>query len=71
MEEKPWFKSYDPGMPYTLHPYPESTLLDAFRDTVQQRPEHTALIFKGRHMSYAELEQLSNAFGAALVRPGG
>ena len=53
MEEKPWFKSYDPGMPYTLRPYPESTLLDTVRDTVQQRPKHTALIFKGRHMSYA------------------
>ncbi len=70
MEEKPWFKSYDPGMPYTLRPYPEHTLLEAVRDTVQQRPKHTALIFKGRHMSYAELEQLSNAFSTALVNLG-
>ena len=70
MEEKPWFKSYDPGMPYTLQPYPERTLLDAVRDTVQLRPKHTALIFKGRRMSFAELEQLSNAFGTALVNLG-
>ena len=70
MEEKPWFKSYDPGMPHTLRPYPERTLLEAVRDTVQQRPKHTALIFKGRRMSYAELEQLSNAFGTALVNLG-
>jgi long-chain acyl-CoA synthetase len=70
MEEKPWFKSYDPGMPHTLHPYPESTLLDTVREAVQQRPKHPALIFKGRHMSYAELEQYSNAFGAALVNLG-
>jgi long-chain acyl-CoA synthetase len=70
MDEKPWFKSYDPGMPHTLQPYPERTLLDAVRDTVDQRPNHTALIFKGRRMSYAELEGLSNAFGAALVDLG-
>jgi long-chain acyl-CoA synthetase len=70
MEEKPWFKSYDPDMPHTLRPYPERTLLDTVRDTVQQRPKHTALIFKGRQMSYAEVEQLSNAFGAALIDLG-
>lgn len=70
MEVKPWFKSYDPGMPYTLKPYPEQTLLDVVRDTVRQRPDHPALVFKGRRMSYAELEQLSNAFGAALVDLG-
>jgi long-chain acyl-CoA synthetase len=70
MEEKPWFKSYDPGMPHTLQPYPKQTLLEAVRETVQLRPEHTALIFKGRQMSYAELEQLSNAFGTALVNLG-
>jgi len=70
MDEKPWYKSYDPGMPYTLRPYPEQTLLEAVRDTVQQRPNHTALIFKGRRISYAELEQLSNAFGTALVSLG-
>jgi long-chain acyl-CoA synthetase len=70
MEEKPWFKSYDPGMPLTLRPYPERTLLDAVKDTVRQRPDHTALIFKGRRMSYAELEQLSDAFGTALLNLG-
>ena len=39
-------------------------------DTVRQRPAHTALIFKGTRMSYARLEQLTNAFGAALVAQG-
>jgi long-chain acyl-CoA synthetase len=70
MEEKPWFKSYDAGMPYTLQPYPEQTLLEAVRETVKIRPQHTALEFKGRQMSIAELEQLSNAFGTALVNLG-
>lgn len=70
MEEKPWYKSYDAGMPHTLRPYPERTLLDVVRDTVAERPGHTAFIFKNRRMRYAELEQLSNAFGSALAALG-
>ena len=70
MDDKPWFKSYDPGLPRTLEPYPDSTLLDVLADTVRQRPEHTALIFKGARISYRELERLSNAFAAALIAQG-
>jgi long-chain acyl-CoA synthetase len=70
MDAKPWLKHYEPGMPHTLRPYPACTLLDVMSDTVRQRPEHTALIFKGTRMSYARLEQLTNAFGAALVAQG-
>jgi len=70
MEERPWFKSYDPGLPHTLQPYPERTLLDVIDDTLRERPEHTALIFKGTRISYAELDRLTNAFAAALVGLG-
>jgi long-chain acyl-CoA synthetase len=70
MSEKPWLKHYEPGLPHTLRPYPEQTLLDVMSDTVRQRPDHTALIFKGARMSYARLEQLTNAFGAALMAQG-
>ena len=70
MDDKPWLKHYEPGMPHTLHPYPERTLLDVMSDTVRKRPEHTALIFKGTRISYARLEQLTNALGAALVAQG-
>jgi hypothetical protein len=70
MVERPWLKHYEPGLPPTLRPYPDGTLLDVVSDTVRQRPGHTALIFKGTHLSYARLEQLTNAFGAALVAQG-
>jgi long-chain acyl-CoA synthetase len=39
-------------------------------DTVRQRPNHTALIFKGRRLSYSELEKLSDAFANALATLG-
>jgi long-chain acyl-CoA synthetase len=70
MDEKPWFKSYDPGLLHTLRPYPEGTLLDVMADTLHQRPEHTAMLFKGTRISYADLERLSNAFATALVAQG-
>ena len=68
--EYPWLKNYDEGVPYTLEPYPKETLLDILSDTVRQRPNHIALIFKGRHLSYSELERLSNVFANALVALG-
>ncbi len=70
MIERPWLKHYEPGLPHTLRPYPECTLLDVLSDTVRQRPDHLALIFKGTRMSCAQLEQATNEFGAALVAQG-
>jgi long-chain acyl-CoA synthetase len=70
VDDRPWFKSYDPGLPRTLRPYPNCTLLDVMAETARDRPEHTALLFKGARMSYGELERLSNAFAAALVHLG-
>ena len=70
MISRPWLDHYEPNLPHTLQPYPDQTLLDVMRATVSQRPDHTALIFKGMRMSYARLEELTNAFGAALVAQG-
>jgi long-chain acyl-CoA synthetase len=39
-------------------------------DTARQRPNHVALYFKGRAMSYAHLERLSTAFGNGLLHLG-
>ena len=66
MESKPWLSRYDKGVPGTLLPYPERTLLDYVTDGARQKPDHAALFFKGARITYAELERLSDAFGAAL-----
>jgi long-chain acyl-CoA synthetase len=65
-----WLKNYEKEVPHSLKPYPERTLLDVVSDTARQRPDHTALIFKGRRLSYLELEKLSDAFANALVERG-
>ncbi len=63
----PWLKRYNKGVPYSLKPYPEQTLLDVVSETTRLRPKHKALIFKGRYLSYSELSKLSDAFANALV----
>jgi len=68
--EKHWLKQYDPGVPHSLMPYPERTLVDVVHDTALQRPGHPALLFKGARLSYGNLERLSDAFAAALVAQG-
>jgi long-chain acyl-CoA synthetase len=62
-----WLQHYDQGVPETLGPYPERTLLG---EAVAQRPGAPALLFKGRTVSHGELDRLSDAFAAALVRLG-
>ncbi len=70
MTAKPWLEHYDPGVPATLNPYPNITLLDHVRDTAQKRPDHTMLVFKGERISYGELEWRSDALALALMANG-
>ncbi len=39
MNARTWLSHYDPGVPHSLTPYPERTLLDVFADTVRTRPD--------------------------------
>ena len=65
-----WLQHYDQGVPDTLSPYPERTLLDDLADAVAERPDAPAALFKGRTLSYGELDRLSDAFAAALAGLG-
>jgi long-chain acyl-CoA synthetase len=68
--EYAWYKSYDPGIPHSLEPYPDVTLLDVVEKSAGERPAHPFLFFKGRQMSYAEIVKLSGQFAAALAANG-
>jgi len=70
VNDKPWKEYYDAGVPKTLQPYPNKTLLDIVSETAGQRPDHPALLFKGRQLSYKQLEKLSDAFASSLVQLG-
>jgi long-chain acyl-CoA synthetase len=66
----PWVGKYDAGVPATLEPYPDRTILDGLADIARERPDHPAILFKGATMSYGELERLSDTFAAALAADG-
>ena len=70
MESKSWLKHYDRGVPDSLQPYPQKTLLDLVSETAQTHPGHPALLFKGARISYGELERWSDHFASALVHLG-
>src|SRR5262245_40403078 len=62
----PWLAHYDAGVPATLAPYPNRTLVDYLADAARERPNQPALLFKGSTLTYRELDRLSDACAAAL-----
>ena len=68
--ENAWHRNYDEGVPRSLEPYPDLTLLDYLRQNAATAPDRTALLFKGARISYAELERWSDRFASSLVRLG-
>jgi long-chain acyl-CoA synthetase len=65
-----WLEHYDRGVPATVGPYPERTLLDDLTDGAAQRPDAPAALFKGRTVTWGELDRRSDAFAAALAGLG-
>jgi long-chain acyl-CoA synthetase len=63
---KPWLANYDEDVPTTLVPYPDRTLVDYLTSLATDHGDQTALLFKGRTVSYRELDTTSTAFAAAL-----
>jgi long-chain acyl-CoA synthetase len=68
--QRPWFAHYDAGVPRTLEPYPDRTLLDYLADASREDPGLTALWFKGRTITWRELEDAANAAACAFEAMG-
>jgi long-chain acyl-CoA synthetase len=73
MQEKLWHKSYAAGVEKSLD-YEKITLSQALSRTAKDFPDHTALNYMGKKISFRELDGLVNAFARALkdmgVEPG-
>ena len=67
---KPWLAQYDDDVPASLAPYPDRTLVDYLTTLATDHGDKTALLFKGRAVSYGELDAASTAFAAALSSLG-
>jgi long-chain acyl-CoA synthetase len=70
LSDKRWLNNYDKGVPKTLEPYPQKTLLDYVDEAVKEHPDYPMVMFKKRKMSYAEIQKLSDEFAAALAAKG-
>ena len=69
-DEPAWFRNYDKGVPRSLEPYPDLTLLDYLRQNAASWPGRPALFFKGATISYDDLEKWSDRFAAGLIGAG-
>jgi long-chain acyl-CoA synthetase len=68
--ENRWRAHYDRGVMRTLEPYPDRTMLDYVDDAVRETPGAMALWFKGRSISWRELDAAAHAAGSALAAMG-
>jgi long-chain acyl-CoA synthetase len=66
---RPWIQSYQPGVPAQLE-IPDQPLTWLLDEAVRQYPHHTALIYYGTKMSYAQLAAQADRFAHALVGLG-
>ncbi|HYM61327.1 MAG TPA: AMP-binding protein [Thermoanaerobaculia bacterium] len=66
----PWLHHYDPGVPLAIDSYPDKTLVDFVAEHARQRPDAIALAFKGRHLSFREIDQASDSFAQGLAKLG-
>lgn len=66
----PGLSRYDEGVPASLSPYPDRTLLDYLADLARDRAEQPALLFKGATITWSELERLSDACASAFTALG-
>ncbi len=73
MQERPWHRHYDPGLPPALD-YEQLTLPDFLRRSVEQHPDATAILFDRCRLSYLQLgrevERCSAALSALGAGPG-
>jgi len=67
--DRPWTRFYEPGVLPSLA-YPDSTLGNVLAQTAQKFPDHTALLFFGKKISYKELDDQVNQFAQALLGLG-
>lgn len=67
--ERPWTRFYEAGVPVSIA-YPDAALGAVLAETTAKYPRHTALLFFGRRIPYAELDQLATRFANALAGLG-
>jgi long-chain acyl-CoA synthetase len=69
MEERPWFKYYDEGVPRTID-YPKVPLYHFMQESARKYPDRPCTLFKGATITYAEMDSLTDRLAAGLADLG-
>ena len=68
--EKIWLQSYPPGVPHAIDASQYGCLNELFEDSFRQHAQRPVTVCMERWMSYAQLDQMSQALGAYLQSLG-
>ncbi len=66
--ERPWFKSYPPGVPHEIALDPADSIPRMLDEACRRFPDRPAFHNLGRTLSFRELDELSGRFAAYLQR---
>lgn len=69
LKSKPWFKFWPKGVSKTIE-YPNVPLSELLRNTAKKHPDHVAIVFLGKNITYRELDVLTDRFATALHSMG-
>jgi long-chain acyl-CoA synthetase len=69
MNERPWIKKYDQGVPEHID-YPHVSLIQLLEETARKYPDKPCTIFKGASVSYKEMNELTDRVAAGLAQLG-
>lgn len=69
MEDRPWLKKYDEGVPHHID-YPEVPLFALLQETARKYPETPCTIFKGAKITFREMDQITDRLAAGLAEVG-
>lgn len=69
MEDRPWIKNYDAGVPHHIE-YPQVPFVRVFENAVNKYPETPCTIFKGAKITYREMNELADRLAAGLSSIG-
>jgi long-chain acyl-CoA synthetase len=69
MEDRPWFKYYDKGVPHHID-YPAVPLFGLLEESARKYPDSPCTIFKGAVITYREMDELTNRLAAGIASLG-
>ncbi|PWH13605.1 MAG: long-chain fatty acid--CoA ligase [Anaerolineae bacterium] len=69
MENRPWLKNYDEGVPASLQ-YPNVPLFHFLEESARKYPDRPCTLFKGATISFREMNELTDRIAGALAAMG-